>query len=340
MDAQKMEKLGKIAVLISAITVFGSLSARAQEVVYALPRTGFTIEVEAVQEHFFAGPYAEFAQKLLNMKVSSADAVSTTLTSAVIKPRIEADPSAWLTCEADKTILASLAAQGLIVYKGAAQPVAEWVFPTPQKPSFNEALATDPEKSIKDIVYKKVQTDTGMVSVPVEHKILVEKTLEDKATAAAEMVLQLRKDRLDIVTGNTDASFYGNSMEIALAEISRLEKEYMALFEGYTVKKGLKASFDVTPLAGDHVYKYLAFRLRDDGFTENGVKGVPYYLELEPELLPKQTEDTSAQKKGRVNVIKYRIPALTKVSLTCDGLPVASARVPVYQLGNENQITK
>lgn len=335
-----MEKLGRIAVLISAIAVFGSISAHAQEVAYALPRTSFTIEVQAVQEHFFAGPYAEFAQKLLNMKVSSDDAVSTTLTSAVIKPRIEADPSAWLTCEADNAALASLAAQGLIVYSGAVQKGGEWLFPTQSKPSFNGALTTDPEKTVTEIVFREVQTDTGMVTVPVEQKILVEKTLEDKATAAAEMVLQLRKDRLDIVTGNTDASYYGNSMEIALAEISRMEKEYMALFEGYTVKKGLKASFDVTPLAGDHVYKYLAFRLRNDGFTENGVKGVPYYLELEPELLPKQTEDPSAQKKGRVNVIKYRIPAITKVTLTCDGLPVASARVPVYQLGNENQITK
>lgn len=333
-----MEKLGKIAVLVSAIAVFGSMSAHAQEVAYALPRTTFSIEVEAVQEHFYAGPYAGFAQKLLNMKVSSADAVSATLTRTVIKPCIEADPSAWLTSDADNALLTSFAAQGLIIYKGGPQKEGEWLYPVPGTPSFNSALTTEPEKTVTEIVFQEVQTDTGMVSVPVEHKALVEKTLEDKAEAAAEMILLLRKDRLDIVTGNTDATYYGNSMEVALAEISRMEKEYMALFEGYTVKKSFKAIFEVTPSAEDHVYKYPAFRLREDGFTEDGVKGVPYYLELEPELSQAQPEDQSAQKKGKGSVIKYRIPVISKVTLTRDGEPVASARIPVYQFGKESQI--
>ena len=34
---------------------------------YSLPQTTITIEVEAVREYFYAGPYAKFAQKYLGV---------------------------------------------------------------------------------------------------------------------------------------------------------------------------------------------------------------------------------------------------------------------------------
>ena len=81
-----------------------------------------------------------------------------------------------------------------------------------------------------------------------------------------------------------------------------------------------------------HVQRYLAFRLTDNGPVSDGVKGVPYYVELEPQPM-NFPEDN--RPKGKPTVIRYRIPVVCNVHLTRDGQRLLNARVPVFQLGME-----
>ena len=324
--------------IITALLTLSVSSLKAQEVYYALPRTTFTVKVEARQESYFAGPYAAFAKQLLNMDVRSKDQVSTVITQASLAPATEADPSAWYTTDPENANLLALSAQGLVSFSEKPEGgLQTWRFPAKASASFNDALATDPEKQTIVIEYQEVQTDTGMVTMPIEQKVMVEKTLEDRACEAAEVILHLRKERMNIVTGNTDATFYGNSMEVALKEMDRLEKQYMALFEGYTVTKTFNGSFEIVPSAGSQNQRYLVFRLTEDGFADEGTHGVPYYLNLEPESPQQADEDQSNQRRGRTYALRYRIPMVFKVTLTQDSKPLLSARVPVYQLGRESQ---
>lgn len=46
------------------------------------------------------------------------------------------------------------------------------------------------------------------------------------------MILSLRQQRINIITGNTDATFSGDALRAAVEEIGRLEEEYMSLFTG------------------------------------------------------------------------------------------------------------
>lgn len=322
----------RLLVTISCLVL--GVSLQAQEVYYALPRTTFTLEVQARQESFFAGPYASFAHRLLNMDVREDDEVKTDIVSARLTSKVEADPSAWYSTEPENASLLALSAQGLVSFADKAEAeTAAWRFPTPARARFNGALITDTEKPSTIVEFQEVQTDTGMVNVPIEHKILVEKTLEDKASDAAEMILHLRKERVNIVTGNTDANFYGNSMEIALKELDRMEKEYLALFEGFTVVKTFSASFDIIPSGASRT---LAFRLLEDRFATEGTLGVPYYLLLEPESL-KTDEEAANQRRNRSNPLRYRTPVVCKVTLTKENQPLLSTRVPVYQMGMEGQ---
>lgn len=325
----------RLLVMISVLVL--GVSLQAQEVYYALPRTTFTLEVQARQESFFAGPYAAFAYRLLNMDVREDDEVKTEIVSARLIPRVEADPSAWYTTEPENASLLALSAQGLVSFADKAEgETAAWRFPTPARAQFDGARITDTEKPSTIIEFQEVQTDTGLVNVPIEHKILVEKTLEDKASDAADMILHLRKERMNIVTGNTDANFYGNSMEIALKELDRLEKEYLALFEGFTVVRTFSACFDITPATGSRSQQILAFRLLEDRFATEGTRGVPYYLQVEPESL-KTDEESANQRRSRTTPLHYRTPVVCKVTLTKDSQPLLSARVPVYQMGIDSQ---
>lgn len=326
----------KRLLVIASCLVLG-ITLQAQEVYYALPRTTFTLEVQARQESFFAGPYAAFAHRLLNMDVRDDDEVRTEIVSARLIPQVEADPTVWYTTDPENASLLALSAQGLVSFADRAEGErAAWRFPTQARANFNGARVTDTDKPTTIIEFQDVQTDTGMVNIPVEHKILVEKTLEDKASDAAEMILHLRKERMNIVTGNTDANFYGNSMEIALKELDRMEKEYMALFEGFTVVKTFSASFEIIPSAGSNSQHILAFRLLEDHFATEGTRGVPYYLNIEPEA-SRNEEEQAGQRRSRTNPLHYRTPVVCKVTLTKDNQPLLSARVPVYQLGTEGQ---
>ena len=326
-----MEIMKRITLLALALGL--GLSAQAQEITYALPNTVFTVKVTVQQEQFFAGPYAAYAKKFLNLNVLQEDVVTCSLLSAEILPRTEADQKALFTCEAENAALLSFSAQGLIALQNKAEASSTtWRFHAPSSARFDGSISS-PQREETRITYKSIQTDEGEIQVPVEHKAKMAKSEEDKAAEAAETVLTLRRERMNIISGNTDASYSGEALGAAIKELDRLEEEYLALFRGYSVKGILEASFDVIPEAQQKYQRYLAFRLTDDGPVSDGVKGVPYYIELEPEEIEFPSED---EKKSKLKTpIHYRIPVVCKVKFTRDGLLLAETRQMVYQLGKE-----
>ena len=319
----------KKALVLAALLL--PLSLPAQETTYALPSTSVTVRVEVRQETFFAGPYAPFAKQMLNMSVQDQDAVTTEIIRVDLIPHVEADTDAWYTCDQESAALLSLTAQGLVSMGNSPAPVS-WRFLPGLKADFSAKGLTTPEKEAVETIFKEMPSDTGMVTIPVEHKILVEKTLEDKASDAADMILQVRKERLNIASGNTDASYSGESLRGALQELNRIENEYMALFRGYSVVRKEVRTFEVIPSAAVKHHRYLVFRLTEEGPVTEGVNGTPYYLELQPEGTLPQVEEDKKKVKGTV---RYRIPRVCKVTFSCDGQPLLQTRLPFYQLGAE-----
>ena len=80
-------------ILMMAAAAAVATLAQAQEVTYSLPVTTVTVEVDAVREVFFAGPYAPFAKKYLGMDVPQEDAVRVYVKEVKVAPRVEADQS-------------------------------------------------------------------------------------------------------------------------------------------------------------------------------------------------------------------------------------------------------
>ena len=322
-----------ICTIVSALVAAGA--AHAQESVYYLPSTTITVEVEAEQEVFFAGPYAAFAKKLLNIDVRRADEVTSRVLSATITPKVEADRKSATLLEADVPELMALSSQGLISFGEKSELGATWRFLPPVRSDFTDKGITGDSKEVKRIVYKTVPTDTAFVRVPVEQKFIETKSLEDKAKEAAEHIITLRQQRMDIATGNTDATFSGAALADALRELRMMEEEYLTLFRGYSQTRTLSASFDVIPLPNLKSQRYLAFRTDPErGLVSNG-RGTPYYIELEPEAILREETSSSAKKAAKTTQIRYRIPMICRLTLTEDGRPLVETRIPVYQLGKE-----
>ncbi len=305
---------------------------------YALPQTVISLEVEAVKEDFHAGPYARYAKKYLGIDVRQEDESSCTISSVRMQPYSEADQSRRYSYTPGKTqtTFLALTSQGLVSFGGARTSETQWRFSNESKADFSERGVNSNLTSESATLYKNVKGDNGYSTVAVQQQMVVEKPLETRAKEAAETIFSLREKKMDIVTGDTDATYSGEAMAAAIDEINRLEKEYMSLFVGYSDLQTQQMNYDVVPSATAGSQRYVAFSVSDtEGLVAaDNVSGKPYLLELVPEKI----SAAAGGKEAAAKVAYYRIPAVCTVRLT-DGVNVLlQSRMPVYQLGIDSTI--
>ena len=304
----------------------------AQTVTYSLPQTTVTVEVDAVQESFFAGPYAPYAKRFLGIDVRETDASRCYVKEVRLVTRVEADPQSRYSVDTKgvEDRFLALTSQGLVSFQDKLEAGdLVWRFNPQPEADFSSKGVTSQTKTETRTIWKEVETDTAFVRMPVEEAYQIQKTPEMKAREAADMVLKARRERFNISTGNTDATFSGEALGAAIAELDRVEKEYLTLFTGYTVAREQSGSFDIVPSGSTR--RYTAFRLNGkEGIVTDGT-GTVYSLEFSPE----EVSDPQAALRDTKNVVHYRIPAVCNVRLTTGGRTLFESRIPVYQLGLE-----
>ena len=376
-EPQKMEKtysMKQIGTLITALALTCSVAATlsAQNinrlekgqpapdgvVVYSLPLTTVRLDVEAVCETYTPGPYCQWAKKYLGIDVPQEASTSYTLSRIRMTPYLEADRSCSYVVNLDGMLGESspasffeFSSQGLLLLSDENKGnVNSWRFPSMAPGSGTLASeATANLTSTETTLYRSVRTEGGGYDrVAVRQSQVVEKSTEKKAQEAASMILSLRENRLNIITGNTDATFSGDALRAAVEEIGRLEEEYMRLFTG-TVSSSVQAmSFDVVPASGPEEELTMAFRISDSHglLPPDDITGRPVVMEIVPE----DAEDFySEQVVGEVEAAKprakheaalrgniyYRVPAICSVRIVDGQNLILKSRIPVYQKGQD-----
>lgn len=313
---------------------------------YSLPATAISIEVEAVQEHFFAGPYADYADKYLGIKVRLEDEVTYNLSEVKLTPYTEADQSRrYILNTGDKAAAARLLAltsQGLVAINDcSAGSDAEWRFPTALHGDFAGKGLIYNYSAEPATLYKGSRSGSAFSKVAFRQDMVVEKSIEKRAAEAASLIFDLRRKRLQIVTGDTDATYSGEAMGAAVAELTRMEQEYMMMFTGYSEYQTQKKTFEVVPQKDRDSQLYVAFRLSDSEglLPPDNFSGRPVVLEIVPKEVPQAALESKKDAKGtKVPSVTYRIPAACTVRLL-DGMDVVlQTRMLVYQLGKESTL--
>lgn len=337
-----------LALAVTLIPQLGSAQKKADPegfLTYSLPSTAITLNVEAVQEKFYAGPYAKYAEKYLGIKARQKDETTFQLTKIKMVPLLEADQSRRYSInvkksEIDATFL-KLSSVGLVSFSDANfGDESVWRFPTEGKGDFSGKGVSSNLTSESTTLYRNSKTESAYNKVAVQQNMVVEKSAEQKAAETAEMILRLRKQRLQIVTGDTDATYSGEAMGAAINEITRLEEEYMTLFTGYSDFQTQNMRFEVVPEAGLESQMYVAFRLSDTAglVPADNLSGKPIVMEIvaqpfaEPELPAEQSKN-----KKEVEAY-YRIPAVCTVKLMDGANLLLQSRMPIYQLGRESSL--
>lgn len=308
---------------------------------YSLPQTTLLLEVEAQKDVFYAGPYAKYASKYLGIEAQQKDKIEYHILSVRMTPVIEADQSRRYQLNTGNkpayTNYLSLTSQGLVSSIDSKFLASDWRYPAPSAPDFSEKGVTSNLTSESAVLYHKAKEGTSYNKVAVQQNLVVEKSAEKRASEAADMIFALRKKRVQIVTGDTDATYSGEAMQAAITEITRLEEEYLTLFIGYSESSVQKASFEVTPKKGD-VQKYIAFRLSEiDGLVPaENITGKPVLMEILPQTDPAETLAPVVATPAKGEIITYRIPDMSTVRILDGTDLLLQARVPVYQLGIES----
>lgn len=176
---------------------------------------------------------------------------------------------------------------------------------------------------------------------------------KNKAAEAAKELLSVREQRINIVTGNTDATYSGQALGDAVKYLDSREKELLALFEGSSSTTVQNATLAVTP-DQDHL-KCVVFRLDDDGLHDSmEFNGKPWYLEFIPAVEEEEEEtaeeeaqepepDSKRKKSKKTPEPVYKsvsevIPGLCTVVLWDGNTPVAHLDVNFPQL--ERTVTR
>lgn len=307
-------------------------------VTYSLPSTTLVLDVEAMRESFYAGPYARYAEKYLGIKVRQKDEVKWQITRMSLTPKVEADLSRRYTLAVKKNApdfsFLKLSSAGLVAFADGNMGGGQiWRFPVSGSADFADKGVSSNLKSEATTLYRNEKTESAYNRVSVQQNMVVEKSLEHKAYEAAQMIVTLRQQRLQIVTGDTDATYSGEAMGAAIDELTRLENEYMSLFVGYSDFQTQNMSFDVVPSADRESQMYMAFRVSDTAglVPADNLSGKPVVMEIIPQEIAQPA--SGVQPASKVQTVNCLIPAICTVKVKDGSELLIQSRVPVYQLG-------
>ena len=338
-----MRRLFKLLLLVISLTAATKSGAQGVSpgervpsgaIVYSLPITILHFVVDAECESFIAGPYARYAQKYLGTAAREEDGTFYKLKSVEIIPYIEADPAVNIALNIGSSKNASanfleMTNQGLLIWSDSYGGKSEKM----RFPNMNDASVFDRSASSSNLTSEQttLYRTVGTERIAVNQSQVVEKSPERRAEEAANMIFNLRAKKMDIITGETDATFSGEALKAAVEEMNKLEEEYLSLFLGKSDVTAQRLSFDVVPTENER-QMYIAFRISETQglLPSDNLSGRPIVLELIAD--EKQTavnmETTSA--KGRV---LYRKPLMMRTRLSDGQTVIMQARVPIYQLG-------
>lgn len=315
--------------------------------VYILPKTTLQVRVVALQSSYTAGPYAQFAQKYLGLSnIASTSRNTWEIQEISVSPSVEPDMEAIFAVEpvaGFNVDFLKLSSAGLVIPIGSANFYSPEQSMLGRTVAHSEAEFTDlsPTPFIaaeKTTHYSRVFQDSTFVRVPVHRTVVVERSLEDKAREAAEFIFSLRKRRFELLSGDADFVAEGKAAEAVLAEISRLESEYLTLFIGKEIKTTKIHLFDYGPSRQSNGPTIL-FRFSGTRgvLSSSDLSGSPMLISVTPEAnwMGVELLEQLSSEKGiqRTDAVYYRIPVPSVVKISDSQNDFFSQRISFHQFG-------
>ncbi len=342
LTAQRKSKSNTVILPLSE-----TVTLREGSIVYALPRTVFTVNVEMERTIEIPGPYAKYAADLLGLtNVTKNETESWSIVSVKLNSSEEVDPSEYYVITSNtlfQTNILSLKKEGLILdLNPSVSRAGSYILDNSESTSGDQApsfdLGSDEYFQLKrDTAYKRVSLDSTFIRIPyiVEKKKLL--TLDQLAEKAAKRLMEIREGKHLILTG--EATVFPQN-DAALNEMNRIEKELTELFTGKTIKETRSFASQIIPEKEMTGKAQLLFRFSElTGPVASGItEGKPVTIEFVPEQKTKDitflNRPSSDKSSSDYDKLYYRMPDVVKMKINMGNEQLLSSRRLIYQFGH------
>jgi hypothetical protein len=322
---------------------------REGSIVYGLPRTVFTFSVEFERSIEKPGPYARYAIELLGLdNVITQENESWTIDGIAVTSDEELDPSEFYVIESNtlfQTNVLALKKEGFILdlNPGLLNSPGNARLTNEDLIQFSAGdLGSDEYYMVQsDTAYKRISIDSSFVRVPYVVEKKKRLTIDQLAERAAKRLMEMREGKHLILTG--EANVFPQS-DAAIIEINRLEKEYMELFTGKTIKQKVIHTYHIIPNKDTDNKQLVLFQFSDltGPLNANGKGGSPVTLEIVPEqktkdlaIIKKQKSEPTAQVYDK---LYFRVPDMVNLKVSLGPEVFLNTRKLVYQFGEVIQL--
>ncbi|NTW31463.1 MAG: DUF4831 family protein [Bacteroidetes bacterium] len=322
-------------------------------VYYSLPKTGISVEVTVNKTHKIKGPYSIYADKYLGISnVITANSVSYSLGDIKLNSYSIPDPDQYYFVESTKgcfkkqPLLLELTEAGLVSSINKSSEIKSVINPeTPSVDAIEELNEPTGQFSVNsniaesfDTIIEKVNLDTITIEKKVLKKILVEKTLEQKAKEAADFIMRVKQSAFDLISGLSEVNYTKESFEYMNEQLKKSETEYLNLFTGITIKQQLKYHFTYVPESAKNSITLPLFRFSEkEGVADTtSNKGESVYLSINGSGNTNSISsfiDKKTNIKKKAHGLYYRIPDNGKVSIAYNNKEKADANILINQYG-------
>ncbi len=329
-----------------------------QSFIYTLPRTAIKVEVELTETITKRGPFYNYAEQLLGERnVPRRDRVSWDLTGINITSYQTYDPEQIYVVWADKKANPDLSD---FYHDGFVMPLSgdtlngeDAITKCYIQPKIDEDQIFNQHSMKHNLVertktvYETIENDSTAYTVTKEQKRYSSRTIEEKAEAAEHNLIRLRKRRFKLLAAiekNTivgeprdfrKAFPEGETMEIMLQELEKMESDLEALFLGKEIKRIHKRTFEVIPQNETLKNLEICSFSPSKGFLPTGSQdGIPVSITIsKPEVSSVFNKLMTYNKDFYYNNIVYRIPEKTKVKVIMEDEMIATKEITISQFG-------
>lgn len=333
--------------------VQGILNIDGRQIFYTLPQNALSITLKISKCTEVKGPYADYAEKYLNITSGIVKENNTTykIESVEVDRTSQTDTSLFYAINFssfDNMPNIQLSDDGTILAYNCKDNIEE-----PKKPGIHIDIEPETDtyyfydlgvKPFIEIEELEDENDTLAAKKPKTKEIKV-KTTEDNAAEAAAFIRKIRKRRFKLAAGITGEANTadGIAMKAMLEELKSVEDNYIKLFVGNKTQATYTKTISVSPsqlIEADQLT--IGYFSKSQGLSQkqDAKRNDSYPITLKTNTLSNTLKvsikevETSAKSTSNIKYgIYYRIPGTVSMTIAYNGTTYYSGNMKIAQKG-------
>ncbi len=205
------------------------------------------------------------------------------------------------------------------------------------KPQFIDLLKPTILEKV-DTIVRRISVDTTTIEERVVRRSVSEKSADQMARETADAIRKIDENISNLITGYQEVNYSKESLEYMIAELRKLQNEYLSLFKGSQRVTSSSYKFYVTPRATSEgaLESLCKFSVEKGIQPKNSPVGENVNLTITPENVNTSLRDFTLQRtqaSKKVHGLYYRIPQQTKITVTTGYNVLVERSEMISQLG-------